>query len=67
FTQTALSRYYSAKRERGEHRCDYLNRRNDYARNARLQFEKGGRDAKEHVQQFLVTYGDDQSLPCTSQ
>ncbi|KAG3156169.1 hypothetical protein PC128_g21937 [Phytophthora cactorum] len=59
FTQTALSRYYSAKRERNEHLCDYLNRLNGYARNARLQFEKGGRDAKEHVQQFLVTCGDD--------
>ncbi|KAG3142681.1 hypothetical protein PI126_g14946 [Phytophthora idaei] len=59
FTQTALSRYYSAKRERSEHLCDYLNRMNGYARNARLQFEKGGRDAKEHVQQFLVTCGDD--------
>ncbi|KAF1774181.1 Retrotransposon gag domain [Phytophthora cactorum] len=59
FTQTALSRYYSAKRERSEHLCDYLNRLNGYARNARLQFEKGGRDAKEHVQQFLVTCGDD--------
>ncbi|KAG3129904.1 hypothetical protein PI126_g20732 [Phytophthora idaei] len=49
-TQTALSRYYSAKRERSEHLCNYLNRLNGYARNARLQFEKGGRDAKEHVQ-----------------
>ncbi|KAG2759344.1 hypothetical protein PC129_g17610 [Phytophthora cactorum] len=49
-TQTALSRYYSAKRERSEHLCDCLNRLNGYARNARLQFEKGGRDAKEHVQ-----------------
>ncbi|KAG4039692.1 hypothetical protein PC123_g24763 [Phytophthora cactorum] len=59
FTQTALSRYYSAKRERSEHLCDYLNRLNGYARNARLQLEKGGRDAKEHVQQFLVTCDDD--------
>ncbi|KAG3158667.1 hypothetical protein C6341_g14337 [Phytophthora cactorum] len=59
FTQTALSRYYSAKRERSEHLCDYLNRLNGYARNARLQFEKGGREAKEQVQQFLVTCGDD--------
>ncbi|KAF1791459.1 hypothetical protein GQ600_12298 [Phytophthora cactorum] len=42
-----------------EHLCDYLNRLNGYARNARLQFEKGGRDAKEHVQQFLATCGDD--------
>ncbi|RAW20517.1 hypothetical protein PC110_g23041, partial [Phytophthora cactorum] len=58
FTQTALSRYYSAKRERSEHLCDYLNRLNGCARNARLQVEKGG-GAKDHVQQFLVTCGDD--------
>ncbi|KAF1785592.1 hypothetical protein GQ600_13165 [Phytophthora cactorum] len=45
------SRYYSAKRERSEHLCDYLNRLSGYDRNACLQFEKGGRDAKEHVQQ----------------
>ncbi|KAG2910549.1 hypothetical protein PC119_g13044 [Phytophthora cactorum] len=50
FTQPALSPYYSVKRERSEHLCDYLNRLNGYARKARLQFEKGGRDAKEHVQ-----------------
>ncbi|ETO58903.1 hypothetical protein F444_22721, partial [Phytophthora nicotianae P1976] len=27
-------------------------------------FEKGGRDAKEHVQQFLVTCGDDHMAEC---
>ncbi|KAI9990511.1 hypothetical protein PInf_021603 [Phytophthora infestans] len=59
FTQTALSRYYSAKRERNEHLCDYINRLNGYARTARLHFEKSGRDAKEHVQQFLATCDDD--------
>ncbi|KAG3070536.1 hypothetical protein PI124_g17966 [Phytophthora idaei] len=52
FTQTTLSRCYSAKRERSEHLCDYLNRLNGYVRNARMQFEKGGRDAKVHVQQI---------------
>ncbi|ETO61990.1 hypothetical protein F444_20069 [Phytophthora nicotianae P1976] len=51
--------FIRSKRERGEHLCDYLNRLNGYARNTRLQFEKGGRDAKEHVQQFLVTCGID--------
>ncbi|KAI9990512.1 hypothetical protein PInf_021608 [Phytophthora infestans] len=59
FTQTALSRYYSAKRERNEHLCDYINRLPGYARTARLHFEKSGRDAKEHVQQFLATCDDD--------
>ncbi|KAI9993990.1 hypothetical protein PInf_016520 [Phytophthora infestans] len=59
FTQTALSRYYAAKRERNEHLCDYINRLNGYARTARLHFENRGRDAKEHVQQFLATCDDD--------
>ncbi|KAI9986301.1 hypothetical protein PInf_025239 [Phytophthora infestans] len=59
FTQTALSRYYSAKRERKKHLFDYINRLNGYARTTRLHFEKSGRDAKEHVQQFLETCDDD--------
>ncbi|KAI9996293.1 hypothetical protein PInf_013676 [Phytophthora infestans] len=57
-TKTALSRYYSAKRERNEHLCDYINRLNGYAQNARIHFENSGRDAKEHVQQFLATCDD---------
>ncbi|OWY93886.1 LOW QUALITY PROTEIN: hypothetical protein PHMEG_00036552 [Phytophthora megakarya] len=40
--------YYSAKREDKEHVCDYLNRLNGYARNAGVQFENGGREAKDH-------------------
>ncbi|KAI9984182.1 hypothetical protein PInf_005475 [Phytophthora infestans] len=58
-TQTALSCYYSAKRERNEHLCDYINRLNGYARTACLHFEKSGRDAKEHVQHFMATCDDD--------
>ncbi|KAG2764929.1 hypothetical protein PC129_g22109 [Phytophthora cactorum] len=45
--------------QRSDRLCDYLNRPNGYARNTCLSFEKGGRDAKEHVKQFLVTCGDD--------
>ncbi|POM80745.1 Hypothetical protein PHPALM_1377 [Phytophthora palmivora] len=55
FTQSAKARYYSAKREDKEHVCDYLNRLNGYARNAGVQFENGGRDAKDHVEHFLDT------------
>ncbi|KAG6943215.1 hypothetical protein JG688_00017713, partial [Phytophthora aleatoria] len=55
----AAARYYAATRERKEHICDYLNRLNGYARNTRLQVEKGQRDAKDHVEQFLLTCGDD--------
>ncbi|POM72116.1 Hypothetical protein PHPALM_11225, partial [Phytophthora palmivora] len=51
FTQSAKARYYSAKREDKEHVCDYLNRLNGYARNAGVQFENGGRDAKDHNQE----------------
>ncbi|KAE9347026.1 hypothetical protein PF008_g8002 [Phytophthora fragariae] len=58
FSQSAKARYYSAKRDGSEHVCDYVNRLNGYARNADLQFEKGGRDAKDHVQRFLKTCGD---------
>ncbi|EGZ25267.1 hypothetical protein PHYSODRAFT_250493 [Phytophthora sojae] len=58
FSQSAKARYYSAKREDKEHVCDYLNRLNGYARNAGVQFENGGRDAKDHVEHFLVTCDD---------
>ncbi|GMF30389.1 unnamed protein product [Phytophthora fragariaefolia] len=41
-----------------EHVCDYLNRLNGYARNAGVQFEKGRRESKEHVNRFLESCGD---------
>ncbi|KAG3072436.1 hypothetical protein PI124_g3255 [Phytophthora idaei] len=46
-------------RERKEHVSDYLNRLSGYARNARLQVEKRQRDAKDHVELFLLTCDDD--------
>ncbi|GMF22054.1 unnamed protein product [Phytophthora fragariaefolia] len=46
------------KCESSEHVYDYLNQLNGYARNAGVQFEKGGRDSKEHVNRFLETCGD---------
>uniref|UniRef100_H3GDF4 Retrotransposon gag domain-containing protein n=1 Tax=Phytophthora ramorum TaxID=164328 RepID=H3GDF4_PHYRM len=58
FNQPAKARYYSAKREEKEHVCDYLNRLNGYARNAGVQFEHGGRDAKDHVEHFLDSCED---------
>ncbi|KAE9008496.1 hypothetical protein PR001_g16679 [Phytophthora rubi] len=58
FTQSAKARYYSAKREDKEHVCDYLNRLNGYARNAGVQFENGGREAKDHVDHLLDTCDD---------
>ncbi|KAE9172194.1 hypothetical protein PF004_g27337 [Phytophthora fragariae] len=58
FTQSAKARYYSAEREDKEHVCDYLNRLNGYARNAGVQFENGGREAKDHVDHFLDTCDD---------
>ncbi|KAE9332294.1 hypothetical protein PR003_g14583 [Phytophthora rubi] len=58
FTQSAKARCYSAKREDKEHVCDYLNRLNGYARNAGVQFENGGRKAKDHVDHFLDTCDD---------
>ncbi|OWY91307.1 LOW QUALITY PROTEIN: hypothetical protein PHMEG_00040168, partial [Phytophthora megakarya] len=58
FNQSTKARYYSAKREDKEHVCDYLNRLNGYARNAGVQFENGGREAKDHVEHFLDTCDD---------
>ncbi|OWY93519.1 hypothetical protein PHMEG_00037060, partial [Phytophthora megakarya] len=58
FNQSAKAGYYSAKREDKEHVCDYLNRLNGYARNAGVQFENGGREAKDHVEHFLDTCDD---------
>ncbi|OWZ07475.1 hypothetical protein PHMEG_00020124 [Phytophthora megakarya] len=58
FNLSAKARYYSSKREDKEHVCDYLNRLNGYARNAGVQFENGGREAKDHVKHFLDTYDD---------
>ncbi|KAE9068258.1 hypothetical protein PF010_g27131 [Phytophthora fragariae] len=58
FTRSAKVRYYSAKRDGEEHVCDYLNRLNGYARNAGVQFEDGGRDAKHHVEHFLDSCDD---------
>ncbi|OWY90706.1 hypothetical protein PHMEG_00041042 [Phytophthora megakarya] len=58
FNQSAKARYYSVKREDKEHVCDYLNRLNGYARNAGVQFENGGREAKDHVEHSLDTCDD---------
>ncbi|GMF57141.1 unnamed protein product [Phytophthora fragariaefolia] len=58
FHQSAKARYYSAKREGSEHVWDCLNRLNGYARNAKVQFEKGGRDSKEHENRFHESCGD---------
>ncbi|KAG6621956.1 uncharacterized protein IUM83_07500 [Phytophthora cinnamomi] len=58
FSQSAETRYYSAKREDKEHVCDYLNRLNGYARNVGIRFESNGRKARDHVKRFLETRGD---------
>ncbi|OWZ09012.1 hypothetical protein PHMEG_00018351 [Phytophthora megakarya] len=62
FNQSAKARYYPAKREVKEHVCDYLNRFNGYARCAGVQFENGGREAKDHVEHFLDTCDDRKRL-----
>ncbi|GMF22659.1 unnamed protein product [Phytophthora fragariaefolia] len=58
FNQSAEGRYDSAKRENKEHISDYLNRLNGYARNADIQFDNGGRKARDHARRFLETCGD---------
>ncbi|GMF47220.1 unnamed protein product [Phytophthora fragariaefolia] len=58
--RTAKScRYYSARRKENEPIYDFLIRLNGYARTAKIQYEKGGADAADHVEQFLLNCGDD--------
>ncbi|POM75789.1 LOW QUALITY PROTEIN: Hypothetical protein PHPALM_7058 [Phytophthora palmivora] len=59
FDQSARARYYSAKRKDKETICDFLTRLNGYARTAKIQYERGGADAADHVEQFLLNCGDD--------
>ncbi|POM61018.1 hypothetical protein PHPALM_30036 [Phytophthora palmivora] len=59
FDQSARTRYYSAKRKDKETICDFLTRLNGYARTAKIQYERGGADAADHVEQFLLNCGDD--------
>ncbi|OWY91027.1 hypothetical protein PHMEG_00040562 [Phytophthora megakarya] len=55
----AFIKYYCSKfNQSAKARCDYLNRLNGYARNAGVQFENGGREAKDHVEHFLDTCDD---------
>ncbi|KAE9034113.1 hypothetical protein PR002_g8318 [Phytophthora rubi] len=55
---SSKTRYYSAHRSDNEHICDYLNRLNGYARNAGVRFADSGREARDHVRQFVKTCGD---------
>ena len=62
FDQPARSRYHSAKCGETEHVCDFLLRLNGYARTAQIQYEKGGADAADNVEHFLLNCGDDDLL-----
>ena len=42
-----------------EHVCDFLLRLNGYAQTAQIQYERGGADAADHVDHFLLNCGDD--------
>jgi hypothetical protein len=42
--------------------CDFLLRLNGYARTAQIQYEKGGADAADNVEHFLLNCGDDDLL-----
>ncbi|GMF62253.1 unnamed protein product [Phytophthora fragariaefolia] len=59
FDQSARTRYYSARRKEKEPICAFLIRLNGYARTAKIQYEKGGADATNHLEQFLLNCGDD--------
>ncbi|GMF49052.1 unnamed protein product [Phytophthora fragariaefolia] len=57
--QSARTRYYSARRKENEPICDFLIWLNGYARTAKIQYEKGGADTADHVEQFQLNCGDD--------
>ncbi|GMG18578.1 unnamed protein product [Phytophthora fragariaefolia] len=59
FDLSARTRYYSARRKENEPICDFLIRLNGYARTAKIQYGKGGADASDHVEHFLLNCGDD--------
>ncbi|GMF47864.1 unnamed protein product [Phytophthora fragariaefolia] len=59
FDQSAPTRYYSARRKENEPICDFLIRLNGYSHTAKIQYEKGGADAADHVEQFLLNCEDD--------
>ena len=54
FDQLARSGYHSAKCGETEHVCNFLLRLNGYARAAQIQYDKGGADAADHVEHFLL-------------
>ncbi|GMF50452.1 unnamed protein product [Phytophthora fragariaefolia] len=59
FDQSARTRYYSARRKENEPTCDFLLQLNGYTRTAKIQYGKGGADAFDHVEHFLLNCGDD--------
>ncbi|KAG2815178.1 hypothetical protein PC112_g13991 [Phytophthora cactorum] len=58
FDQSARTRHYSARHKENEPICDFLVRLNGYARAAKIQYENGGADAGDHVENFLLHCGD---------
>ncbi|GMF44535.1 unnamed protein product [Phytophthora fragariaefolia] len=58
FDQLARIPYYSARRKENEPICNFLIRLNGYARTAKIQYEKGGADASDHVEHFLPNCRD---------
>ncbi|GMF48470.1 unnamed protein product [Phytophthora fragariaefolia] len=59
YDQSARTRYFSARRKENKPICDFLIRLNGYARTTKIQYEKGGADAADHVERFLLNCGDD--------
>ncbi|GMF52379.1 unnamed protein product [Phytophthora fragariaefolia] len=59
FDQSVRTRYNSARRKENEPIRDFLIRLNGYVRTAKIQYEKRGADATDHVEHFLLNCGDD--------
>ncbi|GMF62359.1 unnamed protein product [Phytophthora fragariaefolia] len=55
----SLGRAAKSRRKENEPICDFLIWLNGYARTAKIQYEKGGADAADHVEQLLLNCEDD--------
>ncbi|GMF56490.1 unnamed protein product [Phytophthora fragariaefolia] len=59
FSLDKVAEFEGKRRKENEPICDFLIRLNGYARTAKIQYEKGGANAADHVEQFLLNCGDD--------
>ncbi|GMF64207.1 unnamed protein product [Phytophthora fragariaefolia] len=59
FSRDKVAEFEGKRRKENEPIYDFWIRLNGYARTAKIQYEMGGADAADHVEQFLLNCGDD--------